>query len=516
MSRFIDHWKGRNVLGIAELSDGFVRYKASEVDAEPSGVRIDQSVRSFELRRERPGDIPVYYRVDYGRLEWGADLGAFSGALAPPEPEPGALLAMIHGLSPPPDASPLQGVRRLSVGTAVRLDADGVTVAQRPPELTDRRLGLRESVGAVLASLPNNSAIAYSGGLSSAFVAVCAARAGKRPVLLHADFGQDLAGRIPVAEVPGLAIHRVSVDLSELLDHHRITGAELTPPLPDVDVPRQLMWRLAGAGGGTVVSGALLKDLLSARLAEAKIGLRGWRLLGAEPFHVSGSLRTLREARKLLASGLVHLSGRHDHGHDDAREPDAQPLAGPPPPTPAGGDGIPGLTSAARDALQSTRRSYQAVWNQHLDELPSVLGRVEAGLVERGLAVSGENGSVAWPALDPGVLAAVAGLPPSKICGLRRGAFRNHLPLRQALAAHGVAGVADTSSGFRLRLAAATHLHRERDKVIAELSRECAFADRGLIDLPTVIGVLRDGPTLAEHALPLLRLVWLDRWLRGR
>jgi len=31
-----------------------------------------------------------------------------------------------------------------------------------------------------------------------------------------------------------------------------------------------------------------------------------------------------------------------------------------------------------------------------------------------------------------------------------------------------------------------------------------------------ITGVLRDGRMLAELALPLLRMVWIDRWLRGR
>jgi hypothetical protein len=511
------------MLGIVELADGVVRVTDPQVRAERRGVRVEHSAASFELHRDAPGDTPVYYRVDYGRLEWGDDLTAFAGASETPELDSGALLAMIHGLTPPPDASPLPGVRRLSVGTTVRLDAAGVTVTWQPPVQPTQRPGRQDLValvGRMLASCGEDYAIAYSGGLSSAFLAVCALRSGRRPTLLHADLGPELARRITVTEIPGLVTRRVPFDLSELLDHHRITGAELSPPMPDVELSRQLMAGLSEAGGTVTASGALMKDLLSARVSDVGAGIKGWRLLGSEPFHITGVIRTLREARELMTAGVVHPSNRHHHGQDGGdgkAEPDVQPLNGPPPYTPPGGSGIPGLTETGRVELQSVRRSYQAVWKQHVADLPRALSWVESGLLEQGLEAGREDSRpAALPAVDPDVLTAAAGLPDRKLCGIRRGAFRNYLPMRQALAAAGIRSFPETSSGFRLRLAAATHLYRERDKVIAELSRECALADLGLVDPATVIDLLRDGPSLAEHALPLLRLVWLDQWLRGR
>jgi hypothetical protein len=121
------------MVSIAELTDGVVRVTDPQIRAERRGVRVRHSAASFELHRDAPGDTPVYYRADYGRLEWGDDLTAFSGPSETPELDSGALLAMIHGLTAPPDASPLPGVRRLSVGTTVQLDAAGVTVTWRPP-----------------------------------------------------------------------------------------------------------------------------------------------------------------------------------------------------------------------------------------------------------------------------------------------------------------------------------------------------------------------------------------------
>lgn len=504
------------MLSIAELVDGAVRVAGPTIGGEWRGVEVEQSASSFALRRRAPGDTPVYYRVDYGCLEWSSDLSEFVDTSATSEPDSGALLAMIHGFIPPPDVSPLQGIRQLAVGASVRLDASGVAVTRSLPEAPTRRQDFVEAVGRMVASLEGDLAIAYSGGLSSAFLAVCALRSGRRPTLVHADLGSELARRTPAIDVPGLKLRRVPVDLSELLDHHRVTGAEPSPPMPDTELPRQLLSRLADAGGTATVSGALLKDSVSARMAEAGTGLQGWRLIGSEPFHVTGILRTLREARELMRAGVVHPSDRHDPSHDGTAGPEVQPIAGPPPSTPPGGDALPGLSESARVELQSARRSYQAVWNQHLEGIPRALGRVEAGLHERGLVAEPGGRPVVLPAVDPDVLAAAAGLPERELCGIRRGAFQNYLPMRRALTAAGFGGFLDTSPGFRLRLAAAIHLHRERDKIVAELNRDCALAERGLIDVPTVVRLLRDGPSMSERALPLLRLVWLDQWLRGR
>jgi hypothetical protein len=36
-----------------------------------------------------------------------------------------------------------------------------------------------------------------------------------------------------------------------------------------------------------------------------------------------------------------------------------------------------------------------------------------------------------------------------------------------------------------------------------------------MIETGAISELLLDGARLADHALPLLRLVWLDRWMRG-
>jgi hypothetical protein len=151
-----------------------------------------------------------------------------------------------------------------------------------------------------------------------------------------------------------------------------------------------------------------------------------------------------------------------------------------------------------------------AVWQDHLDQLDPVLGRLVAGLEERG------DGGLLSPALDPRVHAAAAAIPALRLGRIRHGVFENHRPLRAVVGAAGITGVRRASSGFWLRLGAADHLRRRREKLALELQRGCALADLGVVDVRAVTHDLRDGRDLTEHALPLLRLFWIDRWLRGR
>ena len=492
--------------GLVETVPGGVARRAEpEIPAgaspEARGVRIEATPSSFELARERPGAPPVYYRVDYGRLEWGFELEGFLPATGgPPEPSPGMLLPLLRGSAPAPDSTFLPGVQRLAVGAAVRVTEHGINVARRQPVLVEpgRRTGLAEAVAEALGD--GGYALAYSGGSGSAFLAACALSAGHRPPLLHADLGPGVH-RTPAPDVPGLSVRRIRIDPSELLDEHPITGEELVPPMPDTEVPRRLAAALAGAphgaGGLPLVGGTLVKDLASAKLPEVDTGVRGLRLLGCEPFHAAGTLRTLAEARTLLGKGVVY-------------SPDAQPVGAPAPPSPTGGAGLPGLTSEGAEIFQSAHRAGMAIWQELLDFLDPVLGTATAGIEERG------DGGMRLPVLDPRVLAVLTALGPSRLGRIRGGRFEGSLPIHRALARHGITGVRRTSRGHWLRVAAAAHLRRERGKIIARLDRECALADLGLVDPRAVAGVLRDGRDLADNALPLLRLVWLEQWLRGR
>ncbi|MGW7051611.1 hypothetical protein [Streptomyces sp. NPDC054887] len=454
----------------------------------------------FELSRDSPGDRPVYYRVDRGRVEWGEDLRAFLADGSPRTPRPGHLLALVHGTVPSPDATLLPDVRRLAVGTVVRVDATGVCVTRQRPEPPEPGTGPAEAVGRALDGLGGDYAIAYSGGLASAFVAVSALAAGHRPVLLHADFGARGGGPSkPPPPVPGLEIRQVRVDPAELFAHQPVTGDEPVPPLPDTEAPRRLMDRLSESCGLPVVSGGLLKDLASARLPEAGTGYRGWRLLGCEPFHIGDTLRGLAEARELLGGRTVFPPG-----------PGGRPVpAGHPPQAgPAGAAPLPGLTPEGEEALAFSRRGMLALWKSHLDLLDPVTGRAVAGVEERG------TGGALLPALDPHVIAAVAALRPAKLGRIRRGVFHNHLPLERAVARRRVHDLCRAPSGHWLRRGALAHLHRERAGIRAWLERERIPAGLG-VDVDRVLAVLRDGRELADHALPILRLVWVCQWLRG-
>ncbi|MDJ0460324.1 hypothetical protein [Streptomyces sp. H27-C3] len=481
-----------------------------------AGVTAVMGPGGFTLGREGLGQGDVYYRVGLGRLEWSEDPADLADGSAGPDgclpapasgrhlPEPGTLLALIHGLAPPPDATPLPGVRRLALGTTVHVGPEGVVVSRRRPTLPDGPADLLGSVADALSAAPDDYAIVYGGGLSSAFLAVAALAAGHRPRLLHAVLG--LPGHRPApAVVPGLALSRIPVDVFDLLDHHRSPLGGPMPTLPDVEFPRRLAAALTSVAGRTLASAALLEDLAGTRLPDVGRGPRDWRLLTCEPFHLSGVLPSLREAADLLEQGVVRSDRPGPSAPDDAQAPD-----GPPPPPPLGRRDLPVLTPRGRVALQTVQQASLSVWKDHLDLLGPLLGRADAGLAER----VPRDGTI-LPALDPAVLGAVQALPPKQLGRISRGLFRDNRPMAAAVARHRVRGLRRASSSFDLRLAAAAYLHSASAKIVIELERESALADMGLIDVGAVTGLLKEGPGRADHALPLLRLLWIDRWLKG-
>lgn len=493
-----------------EVRDGELRYRGSKPDARHAGVAVTASPTQFELTRLVPGTTPLYYRIGRGRLEVADDLRAFAVNGARPAPDYGALLAMIHGLPEAPGSTPLPGVHELMVANRLRVDREGVAVLRRPQQLAARRANLQDAVVEVVAEVcGDETAIAYSGGLASSFAALSARAAGRRPELFHADL-DGCSYALP--ELPDAHIYRVACDLSAMLDPAQITGRELAPPLPEVNLRRRMMARLSEASGMPLVSGALLESLVSTTLPEVGAGRFGLRLLGCEPFHRDGALATVRQARTVLAEKGAGMRGRRVAGAQ-AAEPESQQLGAAPPPA-ADGDGLPGLTEAGREALKSARLAAGAVWRTHLEDLPPAIGRLEAARQEAGPAVPG--GEVTIAALDARVLVAIAALRPHELGQLRGGRFVNQVPLRGALARAGVAEVREASSGFRMRLAAATYVHRERRAIAAELAGECALADLGLLDPAPLLRLLRDGQATADRALTILRLSWLDRWLRRR
>lgn len=494
-------------LRTVHVASSGLTYSGPEIDTGALAIRCEETPSAFMLGRDRPGTRPVYFRIDRGRLEWGDDFRAF--VAGPPQTlvSPGVLLALVHGFALPPDATPVPGLRRLALGTHIRVDPTGIVTTREAPPVPTRTAALTEAIGTAMKG-GGGEAIAYSGGLASAFLAACVLAGGRRPALLHACSGADEPA---LPEIPSLTIEHVRMDPLELLDWNQVTGSELLPPLPDAHFMHQVMARLGEAAGQEVISGALLEDLLSVKLPDVPLGIRGRRLLTCEPFHAAGSVLRLKQARDMVGRSSMRAPNAVAVEADPA---DVQPVAGA---QPASGDpkgALPGLTETARQALRSAWLGATPVWNEHFNELDPLYARLDAGLEERGL-VTAEPGGGSLPALAPEVVAAVAALRPSQLGRIRGGFFVNHLPMRRELAALDVSGIREASRAFRLRFAAATYLHRERKKIVADLQRNCAMADLGLVEPATISGVLLDGSRLSEHALPLLRLLWLDRWLRG-
>jgi hypothetical protein len=498
---------------VAVHPDG-IRRTGPGIDERRAGVRVRHTPQTFELTRERPSEQAVYLRIGYGGLEWGDDLRAFLPAGDRPRISPGLVLALVHGLTPPPDATLVPGVRRLTLGTRVRADASGVTTSHgRPPEPAPATT-LTGALGEALSALGPRFSVAFSGGLSSSFLAAGALAAGHRPALLQAEPPWPAPDAGPPA-VPGLAVRHVPFDAMEALDHHQVTGEELAPPLPDVVYRRHLADALVRHSDGPVAFGSLLEELASTTLPEVDAGRRDWRLLTCEPFHAGGTVRGLRAARETLAGGPQRAAVRPLEGElDEVQSVEARheaARAGR-----MGGSGLPGLTDDGRHALMYARSGMLAVWKQRKDRLRPATGRLEAGMEERGLTWPfPHDDAVVTPALHPAVLAAVTALPPRGLGRIRGGVLENHLPLRRAVGAAGVTGVRYRSARFGMRLAAAAYLRRERGKIIAELRAGSALADLGMIEPGVIAELLADGAHLADHALPLLRLVWLDRWMRG-
>ncbi|HEV7882832.1 MAG TPA: hypothetical protein VGO81_04640 [Solirubrobacteraceae bacterium] len=482
------------------LRDGALTYRGSVPDDDPAATAVIARPAEFELARVGPGAAPLYYRLGRGRLELSDELGALLPDGPPPAPDHGVLLAMIHGLPDAPGSTVVPGVQQLTVGDVLRADRDGVSVLRRPPQLAATATDLQR---AIAAAIPHDDdgevAVAHSGGLASSFVAVAAGAAGRRPELFHADLD---GGSAPLPEIAGTHTYRVACDVSDILDPDQITGRELCPPLPETVLRRRMLARLQEASGMAVVSGALLESLVSTTLPEVGAGRWGRRLLTCEPFHREGTLATVREAREVLADKGVGALGRRE---SESQQPGAAPRE------PSQEGGLPGLTDAGREALKSARLATGAVWRTHLDDLPAALGRVEAASHEAGLAPG-----VVVPALDSRVLGAIAALGPRELGRIHRGRFVNQAPLRDALARARVGQVREASSGFRVRLAAAAYVHRERRRIAGELARDCALADLGLLDPAPVLRLLQDPQATADRALTILRLSWLDRWLRRR
>ena len=493
-----------------DVRDGELSYRG-DMPREPAAeMAVTASPTEFELARLAPAAAPVYYRLRRGRLEISDDLRAFQPAGPQPPPDHGVLLGMIHGLPDAPGATALPGVHELTVGDRLRVGEDGISVLRRPLQPPRGARPLQRAISQAIAPPDGGDlAIAYSGGLASSFLAVTARAAGARPELLHADLD---GGSSALPEIPGARIRRVGCDVFELLDPGQISGREISPPLPDSALRSRLLARLGEAAGTPLVSGALLESLVATTLPEVGGAQWGRRLLACEPFHREGVLATLRDARAMLSGNGAGMRAPRVTGAEPA-EAESQEV-GAAPPTPSDHAGLPGLTETGREALKSARLATGAMWRTYLDDLPTAVGRVEAARQEAGLAAPACD--VAVPALDSRVLAAIAALPARELGRVRGGRFVNQAPLRDGLARAGVGPVREASSGFRVRLAAAAYVHRERRAIAAQLASDCALADLGLLDPRPVLQLLRDGQATADRALMLLRLIWLDRWLRRR
>jgi hypothetical protein len=496
-----------------------LRYDHPDGEGDPPGIRTEASAATFLLTCELPSTRSVYFRAGYGSLEWGDDLAQFAGKPVRDLISRTHLMSLADGTPLPPDVTLVPGVRRLALGTRVQVDGNGVavTAGASPPLRHERPASITEVVGESLARMGDEPLIAFSGGLASTFLAASAVRAGLRPRLLHVA-GQPPGPERPLPELSGPMLERVDLDLAGLLDPRQVTGGEALPPLPDSALPGRLPAALAAIRGVPVAGGSLLENLFTVKLTDADLGLAGWRTLACEPFHTGGAITGLRAARAVLNQR------RRQRRPQTAPTPHTPP-SDPPADAAASSDHAADdpcrpvwLTDSGWDALGSARLASAAAWQEHERVLSRAAVAAEVAIAASGMGTespAGARDTVAFPALDQAVLGFAASQPASSLGQIRDGRFSNQLPLRAALRAQGVTQVREAGSAARTRMLAAACLLRERERFAAEVTKESPLADLGLIRPHAVAAVLRDGMTLTDHALPIVRLLWLDRWLGG-
>ncbi len=357
-----------SVRGMATVAAGRVSEMESGTLDEATGARITRGAGSFALTRVRPAARTIYYTLGPGRLDYGDDLATVAGGPVRARARDEILLSLIHGVPLPPDATHVPGVHRLALGTTVRVEGAGITVdpARTAPARTARKPARRSGdriADAVAERLPaGDLAIGYSGGLASAFLAVCAGRTGPEPRLLH----QPLAAPLPrpVPSIPTGSLEVARTDLADLVLGHQITGRELLPPLPDVYFPA----RALAAAYRNLVLGGLFEDLFATTLLARTGGRAGARLLTCEPFHGSGRLRGLAAARRRLDDGEP-LAREAGAGHVDEATPHPRAATG----------WLPGLTPTALLLLINASKATPSLWREHLAAADPTTAALEHG-----------------------------------------------------------------------------------------------------------------------------------------
>lgn len=474
-----------------------------------SQLRLEQTEQSWALTCRWPGHA-VFYRIDNGMIECSDELARLTRGDVRAAVADATLLSLIHGVPFPPDATHVPGVRRLVVGGTLRMDPRGIVVTVAKPDPPAQRASqvqakLADAISEWFATLGGDWALAFSGGLASTFLAVCAINAGVCPPLVHVP----LASPLYQPELPSVHGRTAMVICQDLVDEiaaHHITGTEAAPPLPDVYFPSQVLRRVGLELDRGIVTGVGLESLTTGDLHNVNLGPRSHRLRSCEPFHHSGRLRTIGHARRVLRRDLSTGSSTSAAEHNPLAATGGQPPVG-------SIHELPGLTGRGRACLGSASLASRAMLTEHRVRIGPLYARLEETI--RQLWLSDSAASMYYPALAPGVLAAAATLSPSEMGKIDDGLFVNHLPLRAELSRHGIGPVRESPGSFWARLVAARYLLRERRKIVVELSRSSALAERGLIDPAALSAALADGMVLTEYALPILRAVWLDRWLRS-
>lgn len=486
-------------LTVRGAPEGTLSYQGSPDRLGCTSRTVAATPDDFTVHQCSSSARPLYYRARAGGLaiaDVPADLADGPVSLSDTQ-----LMGLVYGAALPPDATLWPGVRRLTVGDRIRVGTAGVTTSRlpvTPPDQDERSLP-----EAIAATLPSDPLIAFAGGLASTFLTLVAVRAGLRPTLVNIV----AAGRPalpPLPRIDGAEPAVVALNPGELPDERQITGTEPQPPLPDVQFRRAVLRAVAEHGGhGPVVAGTLLQEAFQGRLADAELGLAGRRLLAAEPFHATGHLASLRRARTAVRTGSGDPRSAPQAAAEHLGQADECATAL--------------VTDAGDEAARAARTAATLIWRDRRRQLPTVTHRLESLIASRRLAPAWYADravpEVVYPALSPAVLGMAEHTPPGALVAIRRGRIVNSLPLAAFV---GDLPVHRAGALARFRVAAAAYLAVAGPRIARDLARGSALVDRGLLSPVRLQAALQDGYQAAEVAVPLLRAVWLDRWLRER
>ncbi|HEY4373053.1 MAG TPA: asparagine synthase (glutamine-hydrolyzing) [Burkholderiales bacterium] len=222
---------------------------------------LDLQGGALYLARDPFGIKPLYYTLSPHGIAFASEMRGIS-ALAPETRriDPAGLQTLLTLRYVPSPGTLLQNVRRVEPGHVLRFDAASMAVVNHHyarPQAADFRGSLDDAAAGYLEHLERAIerqllsdvpvGLLLSGGIDSALIAACAARAGRALPTYTVGFGDDapeceIADAKATADIIGLPHHAVTVGYDALWDTLMQAAAAVEEPLGTTSVLP--MWHL--------------------------------------------------------------------------------------------------------------------------------------------------------------------------------------------------------------------------------------------------------------------------------